>query len=51
MTFYSDTEIREKCPMREGCYKQTKEKTYSMSIKSEEHQNQMAYLETEEYLQ
>ncbi len=51
ITFYFNTELCKKCPMREGCYKQTKEKTYSISIKSEEHQIQMAYLETEEYLQ
>ncbi|MFC8574843.1 transposase [Heyndrickxia sporothermodurans] len=28
-----------------------KEKTYSISIKSEEHKQQMAYLESDEYLQ
>lgn len=51
MTFYFDTELCKKCPMKEGCYKQTKDKTYSISIKSEEHQIQMAYLETKEYFQ
>jgi transposase len=51
LTFYFDTNLCQKCPLREGCYNNTKEKTYSISIKSEEHKLQMAYLESDEYLQ
>jgi transposase len=51
LTFYFDTTICKQCPLREGCYNNTKEKTYSISIKSEEHKQQMAYLESDEYLQ
>ncbi|WP_142332993.1 IS1182 family transposase [Bacillus sp. AFS073361] len=51
LTFYFDTDICKQCPLREGCYNNTKEKTYSISIKSEEHKQQMAYLESDEYLQ
>ena len=51
LTFYFDTELCQLCPLREGCYNNTKEKTYSITIKSEEHKLQMAYLESEEYLQ
>lgn len=50
-TFYFNTSLCEKCPMKVGCYKGTKQKTYSISIKSKEHLDQMAYLETEEYHQ
>ncbi len=39
------------CPFKEGCYNNTKEKPYSISIKSEEHIHQMAYLEPDDYLQ
>ena len=36
--------------MKEGCYKKgSKTKTYSIRIISDEHQNQMNYLATEEY--
>ncbi|WP_425305705.1 IS1182 family transposase [Domibacillus aminovorans] len=49
--FYFDTSLCQKCPMKEGCYTGTKQKTYSISIKSKEHLDQMAYLETEEYHQ
>ena len=48
-TYFFDTALCQTCPMKEGCYKGTKEKTYSISIKSPEHLTQMAYLETEEY--
>jgi transposase len=51
LTFYFDTKLCQQCPLREGCYSNTKEKTYSITIKSEEHKLQMAYLESEEYLQ
>lgn len=49
--FYFDTSICQKCPLREGCYNDTKEKSYLVTIKSEEHQKQMAYLESDKYLQ
>ncbi|WCK55919.1 IS1182 family transposase [Aneurinibacillus sp. Ricciae_BoGa-3] len=49
LTFYFDTNLCHLCPLREGCYKGTKEKTYSISIKSEEHQQQMRYLTSDEY--
>jgi hypothetical protein len=48
MTFYFDTKLCRTCPLREGCYKGTKEKTYSISIKSEEHVKQMKYLQSED---
>jgi hypothetical protein len=51
LTFYFDTNICQQCPLREGCYNNTKEKTYSISIKSEENKQQMAYLESDEYLE
>jgi transposase len=51
LTFYFDTDLCKNCPLREGCYNNTKEKTYSISIKSAEHKLQMAYLESGEYLQ
>jgi hypothetical protein len=51
LTFYFDTTICKECPFKEGCYNNTKEKTYSISIKSEEHIHQIAYLEFDDYLQ
>lgn len=51
LTFYFDTSLCQKCPLRENCYNNTKEKTYSITIKSEEHKQQMAYLESDEYIQ
>ena len=38
------------CARRQGCYKEgTKTKTYSVSIKSDEHKQQMAFQETDEF--
>ncbi|MEH7506008.1 transposase, partial [Neobacillus drentensis] len=51
LTFYFDTNICKQSPFKDGCYNNTKEKTYSISIKSEEHIHQMAYLDSDEYLQ
>lgn len=51
LTFYFNTSLCQKCPLRDSCYNNTKEKTYSITIKSEEHKQQMAYLESDEYLQ
>lgn len=49
-TYYFDVEKCKLCPLREGCYKQgAKTKTYSVSIKSELHQEQMAFQETDYY--
>jgi transposase len=49
-TYYFDVEKCKSCPLREGCYKEgAKTKTYSVSIKSELHQDQMAFQETEYY--
>jgi N-formylglutamate amidohydrolase len=49
-TYYFDVEKCKSCPVKEGCYKDgAKTKTYSVSIKSELHQNQMAFQETEYY--
>ncbi|ANS76302.1 transposase [Paenibacillus yonginensis] len=47
-TYYFDVEICKRCPLREGCYKEgAKSKTYSVSIKSNEHKEQMAFQESE----
>ncbi len=46
-SYYFDVEKCKRCPLREGCYKEgAKSKTYSVSIKSELHQDQMAFQET-----
>jgi transposase len=49
--FYFDISICKQCPLREGCYNNTKEKSYVVTIKSEEHQKQIAYLESDRYRQ
>ncbi|MFH5181236.1 IS1182 family transposase [Paenibacillus sp. TAB 01] len=47
-TYYFDVELCKRCPFKEGCYKEgSKSKTYSVSIKSGEHAEQMAFQETE----
>jgi IS5 family transposase len=47
-TYYFDVEKCKRCPLREGCYKEgAKSKTYSVSIKSFEHTEQMAFQESE----
>jgi hypothetical protein len=47
-TYYFDVEKCKFCTLKEGCYKdEAKTKTYSVSIKSELHQDQMAFQETE----
>ena len=49
-TYYFDVEKCKSCPLKNGCYKKgVKTKTYSVSIKSELHQDQMAFQETEYY--
>ena len=49
-TYYFDVEKCKSCPLKNGCYKEgAKTKTYSVSIKSELHQDQMFFQETEYY--
>jgi len=49
-TYYFDVEKCKTCPLRENCYKPgAKTKTYSVSIKSDIHQQQMAFQETDFY--
>ncbi|WP_058307916.1 IS1182 family transposase [Gracilibacillus massiliensis] len=47
LSYYFDVEKCKKCPLREGCYKGTKSKTYSVTIKSTEHAEQEKFQETE----
>jgi hypothetical protein len=47
-TYYFDVEKCKTCPLRNGCYKEgSKTKTYSVSIKSDIHKEQIAFQETE----
>ncbi|MDQ0192697.1 NCAIR mutase (PurE)-related protein [Paenibacillus wynnii] len=47
-TYHFDVEKCKRCPLQERCYKEgSKSKTYSVSIKSAEHTEQMAFEETE----
>jgi len=47
-TYYFDVEKCKTCPLRNGCYKEgAKYKTYSVSIKSDLHKEQIAFQETE----
>lgn len=47
-TYYFDVERCKRCPFKEGCYKDgAKSKTYSISIKSDEHSEQIMFQETE----
>jgi hypothetical protein len=47
-TYYFDVEKCKTCPLKNGCYKEgAKTKTYSVAIKSELHQEQMAFQETD----
>jgi transposase len=49
-TYYFDDEKCKYCPLKNSCYKYgAKTKTYSVSIKSELHQDQMFFQETEYY--
>lgn len=49
-TYYFDVEKCKSCPLKENCYKPgAKTKTYSVSIKSDLHQDQIAFQETEFY--
>lgn len=47
-TYYFDVEKCKTCPLRNGCYKEgANTKTYSVSIKSDLHKEQIAFQETE----
>jgi hypothetical protein len=47
-TYYFDVEKCKVCPFREGCYKPgAKSKSYSVSIKSDEHSEQAKFQETD----
>lgn len=49
-TYYFDVDRCKVCPLREGCYKDgSKTKTYSITIKSELHKEQMAFQQTYYY--
>jgi len=49
-TYYFDVQKCKICPLKEGCYKEgAKTKSYSVRIKSELHQEQAAFQETEYY--
>ena len=48
--YYFDIKNCKVCPLRDGCYKEgAKSKTYSLTIKSSEHQDQEAFQNTEEF--
>lgn len=47
-TYYFDVEKCKTCPLKNGCYKEgAKSKSYSVSIKSDLHQEQMTFQETD----
>lgn len=49
-TYYFDVEKCKVCPLRDSCYKpEAKTKTYSVSIKSSLHQEQLIFQESEYY--
>jgi transposase len=49
-TYYFDTEKCKVCPFREGCYTEgAKSKTYSVTIKSNEHKEQETFQNSDEF--
>lgn len=49
-THFFDIALCKRCPLREGCYKDdAKSKTYSVSLKSREHSEQLEYEKTDEF--
>ena len=51
-TYYFDVNKCKFCSMRDGCYKEgSKSKTYSVSIKSDIHKEQIAFQDTEYFKQ
>ena len=51
MVYSFDVDKCSKCPLREGCYKGTKTKTYMVTILSDAHREQIEYEKTEEFRQ
>lgn len=50
IAYYFDIDKCKVCPLREGCYtKGSKSKTYSVSIKSTEHKDQVMFQETDAF--
>jgi transposase len=50
MTYYFEVDKCKTCAHRQGCYKEgSKTKTYSVSIKSDEHKRQMIFQETDKF--
>ena len=50
MTYFFDVEKCKTCALRKGCYKDgTKSKSYSVSIKSDEHKAQMEFQDSERF--
>ena len=50
MVYFFDVEKCKNCALKEGCYKAgSRTKSYSISIKSEEHQSQMKFQESERF--
>lgn len=47
LRYYFDVATCQKCPLQEGCYKGTKTKSYSVTIKSTTHTEQETFQETE----
>ena len=49
--YFFDVKKCRECPLRDGCYKGTKHKTYSVTILSETHKEQIEFEKTPEYKQ
>ena len=50
ITYYFDVDKCKTCPLKQGCYKpEAKTKTYAVIIKSDLHQQQITFQETEYY--
>ncbi len=50
LTYYFDINKCKTCPLKDGCYKEgAKTKSYSLSIKSDLHKEQIAFQETDYY--
>ena len=51
-TYYFDIGKCKQCPHREGCYKEgAKSRTFSVTLKCDEHKQQQEFQETEEFKQ
>ncbi|GEL76791.1 hypothetical protein TMU01_10260 [Tenuibacillus multivorans] len=50
ITYYFDVEKWKRCPLRDGCYTPgAKTKSYSVSIKSKEHNEQLTFQNSDEF--